>query len=406
MAPIFRAEHIGSLIRPATIVDNAASSGGGVGLKERSDAVSAAVRDVIQTQIKHSITPLTHGEYPRRNFFAVLFDQLEGFEYRPTKIPDGFRAEIPVVRGAAASGLYPVMPSPVATGPIRWVKPALAEEWQQIQDAVRVAAGGDEAKAEELLSRVKLTIPSPIVHHIRLKRGTAYTPGSGYKNDAEFFADLTKAYRQELKSLYDLGCRYVQVDDPDLTYFCDEDFLRGLKEDGVDPDELLDTYVKAHNEFLKGRPEDLTMGVHLCRGNLTDELWLAKGSYERIAQRLFNELEYDAFFLEYETEKAGSFEPLRFLPTGKVIVLGVVSTKTPELEDLGVLEKKVREAAAVIADANGITADEVLENQLAVSPQCGFASAEHKKAVGSEEKMWDKLLLVRDLAQQIWPNAK
>ncbi|KAJ4364667.1 hypothetical protein N0V83_009264 [Neocucurbitaria cava] len=402
MAPRFRAEHIGSLIRPETILDK--QSFQSPALKAQNTAIDAAVRDVIQTQLKHSITPLTNGEYPRPNFFTALFSQLEGFETRDAPLPHGFRPEIPVIRGATASRFISSMPSPVATGPIRWVKPAFAEEWQQLRDAINDAAGGDEATARELLSRVKLTIPSPIVHHIRLKRGTAWTSESGYVSDADFFADLTRAYRQELKSLYDAGCRYVQVDDPDLTYFCDEDFLRGLREDGLVPDELLSTYLKAHNDILKDRPVGMTMGVHLCRGNLTDETWLAKGSYETIAQRLFNELEYDTFFLEYETEKAGTFEPLRFLPPGKNIVLGVVSTKDPELENLSDLEEKVTEAAMVIAEANNISTQEVLENQIAVSPQCGFASAEYKKAVGSEERMWEKLCLVRDLAQKIWPT--
>lgn len=252
MAPRFRAEHIGSFIRPETILDK--QSFQNPALKAQNTAIDAAVRDVIQSQLKHSITPLTNGEYPRRNFFTALFSQLEGFETRDAPLPYGFRPEIPAIRGATASGFISSMPSPVATGPIRWVKPAFAEEWQQLRDAIQDAAGGDEATAKELLSRVKLTMPSPVVHHIRLKRGTAWTSESGYVSDADFFADLTKAYRQEIKSLYDAGCRYVQVDDPDLTYFCDEDFLRGLREDGLVPDELLSTYLKAHNDILKDVP--------------------------------------------------------------------------------------------------------------------------------------------------------
>lgn len=399
MAPKFHAEHIGSLIRPASIlkVDSEGLSG-----KQRSDHVDAAILNVLQTQIQLGITPLTNGEYPRANFFAAFFDKLEGFEARFVALFDGFRPEIPVIRGATASGMFKGMPCPIATGKIRWTRFAFEDEWTQIQNAIAHIAEGDGAKEKELLGSAKLTMPSPIMHHIRLKRGSAWTESSGYTDDAEFFADLTAAYQKELQALYDAGCRYVQIDDPDLTYFCDATFLSALRDDGVDPNQLLSMYLKAHNDAIKDRPEGLIMATHLCRGNMTDDLWLAKGSYENIARRLFTELSYDTFLLEYETEKAGSLEPLRYLPRGKTIVLGVVSTKQPELEDLEALERKVREAAGVIAGAQGRDAEEVLRDQIAVSPQCGFASVEHKKAVGSEERMWEKLSLVRDLAGRIW----
>lgn len=194
----------------------------------------------------------------------------------------------------------------------------------------------------------------------------------------------------------------VQVDDPDLTYFCDETFLSALREDGFEPDVLLSTYLQAHSDATKNCPEGLVMGIHLCRGNFSDDLWLTKGGYENIARRLFTETGYDAFFLEYKTEKAGSLEPLRFLPKGMTTVLGLVSTKQSQLENLDTLEKKVREAAAVIAREQGRGTLEVLKEQIAVSPQCGFASAEHSKAIGSEERMWEKLCLMRDLAERIW----
>ncbi|KAH7071085.1 hypothetical protein BKA63DRAFT_66941 [Paraphoma chrysanthemicola] len=401
MAPRFRAEHVGSLIRPATILD--AQSFTGQGPKERSATLDAAVHDVIRTQLTLGITPITNGEYPRRNFFSVIFDKLDGFEFQDAPIPDGFRAEIPIIRGAAATGMMSSMLSPVAVAPIRWVQSAIGDEWAQIRETLEDAAGGDEVELQTLLGGAKITMPSPIVHHIRLKRGTAWTAGSGYKSDTAFFADLTAAYRQEIKSLYNAGCRYIQIDDPDLLYFCDESFLDALEQDGVSPDALLSTYLQAHNDCLENRPNDLTMAIHLCRGNLTDERFLTKGSYEKIAPRLFNELRYDSFLLEYDTDKAGSFEPLRHLPVGKTIALGIVSTKDPELEDLDTLEGKVKAAAAVIAEAQNLTIEEVLENQLAVCPQCGFASAEFKKAVGSEERMWKKLCLLRDLTQRMWP---
>ena len=401
MSPRFHAEHIGSLIRPYTLLNPTSK---GLGLSEQARDVDTAVRDVLQKQIDLGITPLTNGEYPRANFFAVFFDKLEGFETKPVAIPDGSRTEIPIIRGASTAGVFKEMPCPVATEKVRWSKFAFEDEWTQIRNAITSITGDDDKRANELLGTVKLTIPSPIVHHIRLKRGTAWTEQSGYTTDEEFFADLTACYRKELQTLYENGCRYVQVDDPDLTYFCDPDFLVALENDGIYPDELLSTYLRAHNDAICNRPEGLMMGVHLCRGNFKaeEELWLAKGSYETIAKRLFTELQYDAFFLEYETDRADGFEPLRFLPKGKTIVLGVVSTKEPGLEDLDVLEDRVRSAARIIAEAQGSEVEEVLREQIAVSPQCGFASAEFKRLVGSEQRMWEKLELVRDLAERIW----
>jgi methionine synthase II (cobalamin-independent) len=401
MAPKFRAEHIGSLIRPTSAL---ASSLQGLDVKQRSERLDAAVLHILQTQVDMGITPLTNGEYPRVNFFSAFFDKLKGFEARFVSLTGGFRPEIPVIRGAAASGLFKGMPCPIATGKIEWTRFAFEEEWMQIRRAIASIAEGNVERENELLGRVKLTIPSLIVHHIRLKRGTAWTVGSGYTSDVEFFADLTAAYRQELQALYHAGCRYVQIDDPDLTYFCDESFLSALREDGIDPDVLLSTYLQAHSNAIKDRPKGLVMGIHLCRGNFTDDLWLTKGGYENIARRLFTETGYDAFFLEYETDKAGSLEPLRFLPKGKTVVLGLVSTKQPELEDLDVLEERIIEAAVFIAQEQGSDMQEVLREQIAVSPQCGFASAEHKKAVGNEERMWEKLCLVRALAERIWSS--
>ena len=399
MAPKFYVEHIGSLIRPTSVL---ASNLQGLDAKQRSETLDAAVRRVLQTQLDMGITPLTNGEYPRPNFFSAFFDKLKGFEARFVSLADGFRPEIPVIRGATASGLFKGMPCPVAMGKIEWTRFAFEEEWMQIRRAIATIAEGNSRKEKELLGRVKLTIPSPIVHHIRLKHRTAWVAESGYTSDAEFFADLTAAYRRELQALYDAGCRYVQIDDPDLTYFCDESFLSTFKHDGIDPDELLSTYLQAHRDAIRDRPEGLTMGIHLCRGNFTDDLWLTNGGYENIARRLFTETGYDTFCLEYDTDKAGSLEPLRFLPQGKTVVLGLVSTKQPELEDLDALEEKAKDAAAVIAQVQGRDVQEVLWEQIAVSPQCGFASAEHSKAVGSEERMWEKLCLVRDLAERLW----
>ncbi|KAJ4329953.1 hypothetical protein N0V87_010428 [Didymella glomerata] len=401
MAPKFRAEHIGSLIRPTSAL---ASSLQGLDVKQRSERLDAAVLHILQTQVDMGITPLTNGEYPRVNFFSAFFDKLKGFEARFVSLTGGFRPEIPVIRGAAASGLFKGMPCPIATGKIEWTRFAFEEEWMQIRRAIASITEGNVERENELLGRVKLTIPSLIVHHIRLKRGTAWTVGSGYTSDVEFFADLTAAYRQELQALYHAGCSYVQIDDPDLTYFCDESFLSALREDGIDPDVLLSTYLQAHSNAIKDRPKGLVMGIHLCRGNFTDDLWLTKGGYENIARRLFTETGYDAFSLNTSCMSL----PCSCAMNTAVSIILSSSTSRSSSSGCFVLTKPNTTVFPFGRNLSGSRLPALSvsysRKQIAVSPQCGFASAEHKKAVGNEERMWEKLCLVRALAERIWSS--
>lgn len=242
---------------------------------------------------------------------------------------------------------------------------------------------------------------------MQLKPGTAYTPESGYKSDEVFFADLAKAYVSEINALYDAGCRNIQVDDPHLTYFCSEQFLGGCKKDGVNTDALLDLYLRSHNMFLHHLPKDLQTGVHLCRGNMSGSTHWVSGSYDQIAKKLFTETDYAKYYLEFDdAERQGGFEPLRFLPKGKSVVLGLVSTKRAELEKVEQIKNQVEQAAEVIANAQGVTRAEAMDC-LAVSPQCGFSSS--SLAGGKDmtmERMWEKLELVRDAARETWGKAK
>lgn len=209
-----------------------------------------------------------------------------------------------------------------------------------------------------------MAMPAITWQHMMLKHGTAWSPSSGYTGDKEYFEDLAAAYRQEIKALYDAGLRNIQIDDPNMTYFITESFLFGCQKDGVDSDELLDTYIWAHNLCLVGKPADLHVGIHLCRGNMAGSTHTTSGSYERIARKLFQEMQYDAFNLDYDTERAGGFELLRFWSREKNAVLGAVSTKMAGLEDVDMLEDKVREAARVIARAQSRTVEEVLKEQV------------------------------------------
>jgi len=224
-----------------------------------------------------------------------------------------------------------------------------------------------------------------------------------YKNDAEYFADIAIAYQQEIKELYSLGCRNIQFDDPLLAYFCAESMIQGMEEKGIDHEALLDTYIKTYNDCLKGRPSDMTVGLHLCRGNFKDGMHFSEGGYDRIAIKLFNEINVDCYYLEYDTDRAGTFEPLKFLPKNKTVVLGLISSKIPELENPEELKARVEQAAKVIAQGKPERSEQEALNQICISPQCGFASHAEGNRV-SEEDVKKKLTLVVDTAKLIWPS--
>ncbi|KAJ6506827.1 hypothetical protein C8R45DRAFT_970672 [Mycena sanguinolenta] len=369
MPPSFRADQVGSLLRPGALLDarklqdvyrdTALSS-------ETAEATKAAIAGAVQKQLDLSIRPITSGEYERSFFYSGFFEKLEGMSTaRDLPLPDGFRKGLPT----ALETLKSVTPP---------------EHWGEC----------------------KMTLPSIGWEHMQLAHGTAWAPGV-YASDRAYFADLATAYRAEIRALYDAGLRHIQIDDPNLCWFFVDAFVEGCRADGVDPDELFDSYIWAHNEMLRDRPAGMHIGIHLCRGNMSIFHEFTWGSYERIAEKLLTKLDYEQFYLEYEDqERQGSFAPLRFLPRGKTVVLGIVSTKTGELEDIDVLEGRVREAAEVIAKGQGRSAEEVLEDTLAVSPQCGFASICFNAGDGvTEEKMWAKLVLLRDLARRLWKDA-
>ena len=256
---------------------------------------------------------------------------------------------------------------------------------------------------EDQWSSIKLTITSPSWYHFRYGPNKAYLPGV-YSSDDEYFADLAKAYQVELKILYDAGLRNAQVDDPNLAYFCSEAMLEGWakdKENFLTADEQLDAYIKFYNACLKV-PEDFHMGIHLCRGNYMGSKHFSEGAYDRIATKLFNDLNVSTYYLEYDTERAGGFEPLKHLPKNKNVVLGVVTSKFPELENKKDMVERVYKAAEFVAQGSGQTREQAL-NQLSVSPQCGFASHAEGNSLQHED-MKKKLQLVRSIADEIWPG--
>ncbi|KAF7338894.1 Methionine vitamin-b12 [Mycena sanguinolenta] len=310
--------------------------------------------DAVKKQLELSIRPITSGEYDRTIFYSGFFEKLEGMTMtKGLPVPDAFRT------GLISSTVFlrmgrTVREANIATEPIRRTSAAYLEAWEMLKSV------------------------TPPEHW------------GVYADDRAYFTDLATAYRAELKDLYDAGLRH-----------------RAAATDGVDLEELFDLYLWALNEAVRDRPADMHIGFHTCRGNTVHFHDILKGSYESIAEKMFTQLNYDQFYLEYEDpERDGSFAPLRFLPQGKSVVLGIVSTKIGELEDIDMLEARVREAAEIIAKGQGRSVEEVLEDTLAVSPQCGFASVNVNAGKGvTEEIMWAKLVLLRDLARRLWKDA-
>ena len=366
--------------------------------KSIKQAERKAIEWAMAKQLELDIRPICSGEYNRHIFYGGFFEKLEGMTPMPDlPIIDAFRTDFPTTTKLAEMGAK-TRAAVVCTGPIRWKESAYLDEWKLLRSTV----------PQSQWSECKITLPAPSYQHMQLKPGTAYTKDSGYTSDEQYFIDLGKAYAAEIQALYDEGCRNIQVDDPHLTYFCSSQFIEGCKKDGTDTHLLLDLYLKAHQMFLKDRPgKDLHMGTHLCRGNMSGSTHWVSGSYDQIAEKLFNETDYETYYLEFDdTERQGGFEPLRYLPAGKNVVLGLVSTKRADLESMDSLISSVDQAADIVARAQKVDKKQAMDC-LALSPQCGFSSS--SLAGGKDmtiDRMLEKLCLVRDTARQIWTDAK
>ncbi|KAG6817997.1 hypothetical protein H0H87_009152 [Tephrocybe sp. NHM501043] len=299
LSPPFRAEHIGSLLRPPTLFEKRGLFEQNKCTQQELDAAADdAIKYVVQLQREVGIKTITDGELRRSMFFEGVFDNLEGM----TAIPN----------------------RPITTfkGKIRRTKPFYLDQFNYLKGLV---------PAEDV-KHIKITMCSPSWFHQRHGSDLTYDL-SVYKNDDEYFDDLGIAFRAEIKELYDQGCRHVQFDDPTFCYFCNDQMISEMEVAGVDHEALLDTYIRAINVCTQDRPTDLTGGVHF-----------SEGGYGRIAAKLFNTLDVDTFYLEYDTERAGDFAPLKHLPNNKVAVLGLVTTKNPKLETVEELKSRVNEA--------------------------------------------------------------
>ncbi|TMJ00099.1 MAG: 5-methyltetrahydropteroyltriglutamate--homocysteine S-methyltransferase [Alphaproteobacteria bacterium] len=361
-SPPFRAEHVGSLLRPAALLDArqrfARSEIDSATLTAAEDrAIEAAVR----LQERVGLRLATDGEFRRASYHSYFYGQLGDISF-----------EAPPENAAGGRGAQPVA---AIRSRIAWKGPIHAADFSFLRMRTKALP--------------KITIPGPSALHFR--GGDAAVTKHAYRDVDEFWDDIVAAFRSELRSLATAGCRYVQIDETAFAKFGDADVQAALRARGDDPNALIDRYIDVTNRVLAGLPP-ISIGMHLCRGNRGGQ-WHAEGSYEAVAEKLFNRLAIKFFFLEYDSPRAGDFTPLRLVPKDKSVVLGLVSTKTGALEDESALKRRIEEASRFVP----------LE-RLAISPQCGFASTELGNPI-SPEMQEAKLRLVVELAQDVWGTA-
>ncbi|KAI0699462.1 UROD/MetE-like protein [Cytidiella melzeri] len=389
--PPFRAEHLGSLKRPAKLLEKRdAFDKKEISAEELKNTEDEAIKAIVQMQREVGIKSITDGEFRRHMFFDGVFDNMEGMEHVP-EVPLYMFMEYVPDYIAFKKWEFKGADSYICKGKLKRTKPFYVPQFEQLKAFT---------KPEEHAG-LKITMCAPEWYHLR--HGEYAYDKNIYKNDAEYFADIAVAYQEEIQALYEAGCRNIQIDDPLLAYFCAESMIKGMEERGIDHEAILDTYIKAYNDCLKGHPKDMTVGLHLCRGNFRGGMHFSEGGYDRIAIKLFTQIDVDVYYLEYDTERAGTFEPLKHLPKHKVVVLGLITSKFPKLEDPVELKKKIHAAAEVIAGGTEKRSFEEAMNQICISPQCGFASHAEGNPV-TEEDVKRKLALVVQTAKDVWPS--
>ena len=365
-SPPFRADHVGSFVRPEALLDAVRAHRAGRldadGLREAEDE---AISGIVAFQDGIGMPAVTDGEFRRRSWSAGVIDALDGFGLRREGVL-GFRTE------SESAG---VAASPYAARRLERARPMVAGDY-------RFLAGLPPAGLP------KATLASPPVLHFFL--GPRSFERAAYADRDAYFADLVRIYRAEIAELAAAGCGYVQFDETALPCNCDRRARDGVRARGEDPDELTDAYVALINAAVAKRPEGMIVGLHMCRGNFKGR-WMAEGGYEPIAERVFHGLDVDVLLLEYDSARAGDFAPLRFLPGDKTAVLGLISTKTPVLEDKDAVKRRIDEAAR-----------HAPLDRLAISPQCGFSSAGGGGQVVDADDTRRKLELVLEIAEEVW----
>lgn len=367
--PPFRADHVGSLLRPDRVKEVRANfASGKISELQLQRVENIEIEKAVQRQQQSGFKFATDGEFRRSWWHFDFFRDLTGCELYQT---DGIQFAGMTTRGESVR----------VTGKLDF--PAthpMIEHFKLLKDRCDLTG-----------VMAKMTIPSPSVLHFR--GGRKAISQEAYPSLDDFFVDLARTYRKAVKAFYDAGCRYLQFDDTAWGYLCSEEELAKLRARGDDVGSLPQVYARVINYAIAERPADMTITTHVCRGNFRST-WVSSGGYETIAETLLAGTNYDGYFLEYDSERAGGFEPLRFLPEGnKIVVLGLVTSKTGVLERKDDIKQRLMEAAKFVS-----------LDQLALSPQCGFASTEEGNLL-TEEEQWSKLRLVADIAKEVWGSS-
>lgn len=364
--PPFRAEHIGSLLRPPSIPDAfRAHRKGELDDSELRMAREDAIRDVVKLQEDAGLQFVTDGEFRRTTYISHFVESCDGLDFRPSSF-----------RFYDTAGKDHEFLAPTCVGKVKWSQGLSAIEFDFLASITQ--------------KTIKSTYASPATMHFL---GGAPDPDPEfYADDEALFADIAAAYNHDISDIASRGARYVTLDDVPFPMLCDPSIRGQLEKRGKDPEKLLDQYIDLTNASFASAPSDMTVGLHMCRGNLKGT-WLSEGSYQAISEKLFNKLNVDVFFLEYDTDRAGGFEPLAAMPDNKMVVLGLVSSKLPELESKDMLKGRLAEASKYVD----------LE-RLALSPQCGFSSAIIGNPVTTDDQI-AKLKLVVEVAEEVWGSA-
>ena len=364
----FRADHVGSLLRPAALLHaRAAHAAGEIDDEALRQVEDTSIEAVARMQGDVGLQTVTDGEFRRTSWHMDFIYQLGGIDKTDDKLAVHFRNKTETLDFESAA--------------------LSVHDRISLPDTIFGEAFGFLRQHASSGQTPKLTIPSPNMVHYR--GGRASIDPAVYPDLDLFWADLTAAYAEEVRRLGELGCTYLQLDDTSLAYLNDPQQRAMVAEQGGDPDHQHEQYIRNINAALAGRPEGMQVTTHLCRGNFRS-LWTAEGGYEFVAEALFSQLEVDGFFLEYDDERSGGFEPLRFVPAGKQVVLGLVTTKNGALESKDDLKRRIDEAATFVP----------LE-QLCLSPQCGFSSTVEGNALTYEDEV-AKLRLIVETAQEVW----
>lgn len=363
--PPFRADQVGSLLRPAVLLEARSKyQQGEIDKSQLREIEDQAIREVIKKQESVGLKSITDGEFRRTYFHVDFLERLAG-----VTVSGGMNMQF-----KGKTGTVDFAPPRLSvTGKLRHVEDIQKADFEFLKSVTTQTP--------------KVTIPSPTMVHFR--GGRKAIDIEAYPDIELFFDDLAQCYRDEIQSLYNAGCRYIQLDDTNLAYLCDPKMREGARERGDDPDQLPRAYAELINKVIDQRPDDLRVCIHLCRGNFRSS-WVAEGSYEPVAEVLFNELNVDGYFLEYDDERSGDFAPLRFVPKNKTVVLGLVTTKIETLETADELKRRIDEAAQYMPLAN-----------MCLSPQCGFSSTVHGNDI-SEDTQWAKLELIVNTVRDIW----